>query len=186
MHRRFNSAQANPSFAEETMKIQFKASGILMVAALLASILALPTVGRAQATGSNASLADTITWLTSFLPTATGATDQTGKAYSSSITSTGGCNLVLTSTTPSNYSQSYTFSLSDVNPASVAPSAQNGAFGFTMTTRSATVKMGDNSNNTVILTYYVPVGYFADQTSAQRAANAFQHAVQLCANAQPF
>jgi hypothetical protein len=38
-------------------------------------------------------------------------------------------------------------------------------------------------------TTFIPsfsVGLFADQASAQRAVNAFQHAAQLCANAQPF
>ncbi len=32
----------------------------------------------------------------------------------------------------------------------------------------------------------VTLGYFSDQTGAERAVNALRHAVELCANAQPF
>jgi hypothetical protein len=81
------------------MKSQFKISGMLMAAVLLFGILALPTAAAPQTPdSSNASLADTLTWLKSFLPPATGAT-ASGPSFkdkgTSSITTVDGCNLAI-------------------------------------------------------------------------------------------
>jgi hypothetical protein len=173
------------------MKSQFKISGKLIVAALLVSILALPAVATPQTPdASNASLADTLTWLKSFLPMATGATT-TGADWNfrdtSSITYSNGCNLAIfvDYSADEGYSKTYTFSLSDIDPSQVRAHPQNDVFDVSLSTRGGANAVKFTSAK-AFFTNQVDVDTFADQASAQRAANAFQHAAQLCANAQPF
>jgi hypothetical protein len=168
------------------MKSQFKLSGTLVVATLLVGTMALPVAGSAQATGSNASLADTLTWLASFVPTATGGIGKLRDPETSNISNISGCNLVVTTTSPSYSSEVYTFSLSDIDPANISVVGDGGAFAVIMDTRGRAELIKHEMGGDVSHLIYVDLKDFADQTSAQRVANAFQHAAQLCANASPF
>lgn len=178
---------------EDMMKNIFKLSGQVTVATLLMAILALPTVGNAQTqAASNASLQDTLNWLTTFLPNATGANTGAGSTQSGSIDSVNGCNItilqqgVYPNQAPS--TGTYSFSLSDIDPTKISSSGTGaGTFAVVLNTRGGakSVKLVGNP----ILgshTSFVVLQAFADQASAQRVVNAFQHAAQLCANAQPF
>jgi hypothetical protein len=172
------------------MKSRFKISGKLMVAALLVSILALPAVGGTQATGSNASLADTLTWLTSFLPTATGAAASTGNGQvTSSIKVVNGCSVSIYTENSRSSSANFTltFSLSDIDPSSISVRAiSGGVFEVFLATRGGALLVKMQGSTFADSYGSAGVNYFADQASAQRVANAFQHAAQLCANASPF
>jgi hypothetical protein len=183
------------------MKNPLRTSQILLFATLLVSILALPTVGTTQ-TGSNASLQDTLTWLTSFLPSATGATNNSQNSSmqeTSSIAAVSGCSL--TAVTVNSFpgkglgSISYTgtFSLSDVDSSAVFQTLVPGSnlYSVYLVTRNSanlvklTVQNGSDPPD-IRFNSQVELGYFAEQASAQRVVNAFQHAAQLCANSQPF
>ncbi len=189
------------------MKSRFKLSRKRIIAALAVGILALPAVGRTQATGSNASLADTLTWLTSFLPTATGgqATVPNGTPGGPSVTisetttldPSSSCNITLRtdeltpaygSTTLIHQHGYETFSLSDIDPASVVASPDSGSNSVSFTTRGRAplVLFSHRDDQSPVRLPTAYVSYFADPASAQRVANAFQHAAQLCANAAPF
>jgi hypothetical protein len=195
MHSRSDPGRTSQSFAEEAiMKKQFKLSGELMVAALLVGILALPVVGGTQ-TGSNASLDDTLNWLTSFLPTATGAKTSNGIfRVTSSIAVARGCAISIRmyqerfdvpTSTPDTRTEE--FSLSDIDPATVTagPVPSDGVFQVYGSTRGGLKAVKDGNYPNGPTSEWV-IRAFADQASAQRVANALQHAAQLCANAQPF
>jgi hypothetical protein len=191
---RFDSGRTKTRFQVETMKIRFKLSGKLMTAALLVGILALPAAGRPQ-TGSNASLQDTLTWLTNFLPTATGAKSTDGFwnfRWTSRVAAARGCEISISiyaerPEVPNDAPETRTeeFSLSDIDAATVTAGPLYGVFQVYGSTRSG-IKAVKDSGFPNGPTSTVLIGYFADQASAQRAANAFQHAAQLCTNASPF
>ncbi len=171
------------------MKNRFRLSGKLMAAALLLAAPALPTAATPQTPDTpNVSLADTLTWLTSFLPTATGATSSGGVQRTSSITSSNGCNLTVLVDSSDASTMTYAFSLSDIDPTQVYYSPALGIGG-------ATVQLGTRGQASLVKATlfgkteffnFASAGFFADQASAQRVVNAFQHAAQLCANASPF
>ncbi len=171
------------------MKSRFKVSRMLIVAALLVGILTLPAEGGTQATESNGSLADTIAWLTSFLPTATGARGSV-LVISQRIGSSNGCNLTILehdSAGDTVIDSTYTFSLSDIDPSTVSVFQDGVAFAVNMKTRGQASVVREVVRGTVEFHYSdVSARDIADQASAQRVANAFQHAAQLCANTQPF
>jgi hypothetical protein len=151
---------------------------------IVGTFYAMPPLAVSQTPAtSTASLQDTLTWLTTFLPTATGA----GLA-TASIASQNGCTVTIAFTNISNgtVAITQTFSLGDLDSTTVAVNANNGLLQVKMSTRGLqkVVKwiVGSQQSNVA----GIAVGVFADQASAQRVANAFKHAVQLCANAQPF
>jgi hypothetical protein len=196
MRGKFDSGDCRAKPQEDAMRSRFKISGKLMAAALLVGVLALPAVGGAQ-TGSNASLGDTLAWLKDFLPTATGATLDFGAGKrvrtTASIAILGGCNVAIVeqktnidSPSSVNPDDKWTFSLSDMDPASGLVSSMNGGFIVTLGTSGKVPMVKMEEAGSVLHINYASAGTFADQASAQRVVNALQHAAQLCANAQPF
>jgi hypothetical protein len=166
-----------------------------MAAALLVGISAVPTAARPQAPDtSNASLADTLKWLKTFLPSNTGATRTWAglkQQTTASLVTVNGCNVAILeqSVDPDHpdkaTSLTETFSFSDLDPSRVGEGPNAGAFTVTFFTQeNAKIKYTSGTNTTFF--DLGNVGLFPDQESAQRAMNAFQHAAQLCANAQPF
>jgi hypothetical protein len=186
------------------MSYRLKPSGKLLSWILLAAIFALPTAGVPQTpAASNASLEDTLNWLIDFLPTATGATaldkidDNVSSAQFTANLAVGNtCNVginvsavFLQIDSHRNYSEtSYKVSLADIDPSSVkviSDAGFPGAIIVTLVTKGS-VPTVQNSLYPDRRQSNVPIGFFIDHARAQRAANAFQHAAQLCTNAQPF
>jgi hypothetical protein len=162
--------------------------GTLLMAGFIAPLHAVP---QTQDT-STASLADTLAWLVSFVPTQTGASFGDG-AITSTISNISGCNMTVTSSASFGYT-TYVFSLSDINPASIQVEKRDptNTFYLHMNTRASALLVketqapNDGQPPTTFQNSGVMIDLFADQTAAQRVVNAFQHAANLCANASPF
>jgi hypothetical protein len=192
----FDSSDRRAKSLEDAMRNGFKPSGKLTVTALLASLLALPTAATPQTT-SNASLADTITWLTSFLPTATdGRSDILQET--TTLVSFNGCSIVLHHSVVMfnagrqniDYFDDTTdsFSLSDIDPSTIKTDTNGGVYRVWLFTKGGSLLVQETGgyDNRLSHVAYSGAANFNDQASAQRVVNAFQHAAQLCANSQPF
>jgi hypothetical protein len=187
-----------------------------VLAAVMAFVSVTPFVSaqtRAKQPGSQAaaqppanspSLDDTLKWLADFLPTATGAkitlpgSSHTYQAESA-LRLGNGCQIVIaTNSVERNrdgtiYSQSQGeswFSLSDIDPETISvldhvsdyrPEVDVSVLtkNRSLAIRSSGANGEDRRNNAIF-------GYFNDRASADRVTNAFRHASELCAKAQPF
>jgi hypothetical protein len=146
------------------------------------------------ASQSGPSLDDTLKWLKDFLPGATGAVYQDHGQQSSETTSldvSDGCKVHIKSVgTPGSYWEEDDFSFAEIEPSTVVVELWQGttpqAFHVVMETRG--------KENTVISRSplgnrrfdVAGAGTFVDRAVAERVANAFRHAAELCAKTQPF
>jgi hypothetical protein len=188
------------------MKSRFEFSGTVIFAALLASILALATAATPQTPDtSTASLQDTLTWLSNYLPSATGETYSDGGVpitITTQISGWNGCTITLVITTVDSpttlnggstvaggtFTQRDVFSLSDIDSNSVKVDTQAGIWVLMNSSTNSiqeTYRHSDGTNSQSMKTL-TGAASFNDQSGAERAANAFRHAVNLCAKSQPF
>jgi len=162
----------------------------IVASAVVAAALAFPTVGGTQGQQfSNASLQDTLSWLRNFLPAATGAPNYYNMAMTESLDPGNGCQITLRIDTlyvaNNSHVHSYeSFSLSDIDPATVSASFFGGTgvnlVGYWTRGRASLIVDG-NDTGLRLSGAGGTIGYFTDPASAQRVANALQHAAQLCA-----
>jgi hypothetical protein len=179
----------------------------VIFAALLASILAVATVATPQTPDtSTASLQDTLTWLSNYLPSATGATysdDGAPITVTTQISGWNGCTITLVITTVESpatlqggstvaggtFTQRDVFSLSDIDSNSVKASPPPHGIWVDMNSSTNSIRetyTSSNGTNRQSMKTITGAGTFNDQSGAERAANAFRHAVNLCAKPQPF
>jgi len=180
---------------------------------VLAGSMLLGSRGAAAQTPSpsSPSLQDTLSWLKEFLPRATGGrvTEAGPGDVSDLITENleiiSGCHVAFhgdrtsyqNGKAMSSDDFTDTLSLADINPSTISVSASqlgpNGIAVFMYTTGN--IRLIADVNNHVsdgttehqaMHIYYESVGLFVDKASAQRVANAFKHAAELCASTQPF
>lgn len=154
---------------------------------------------RTLAAQSGPSLEDTLKWLKDSLPSLTGGTFQVSGMTISRMTSLeaiGGCQVRLHHTDtgfgPNVMLSTEKFSFSEIDSSTVKvgqdPSkTQPETYGVGMTTRGGAMTIIENppqvGKNRVNST---GAGGFTDRSSAERVANAFRHAAELCGKAQPF
>jgi hypothetical protein len=185
--------------------------GTLLMAGFIAPPHAVP---QTQDT-SNASLAETLSWIASFLPGATGApynggggltfTDTAQLEASNTCTITLVVVQVVTDASPGHprnatMTNRYNFSLADIDQKSIqAYSGDYTEVQISSPTRSIRETDSFINNNsganepvdlgggasTAVVSSF-RITSFNDQAGGQRVANAFQHAANLCANASPF
>ncbi len=165
-----------------------------------AALLAVP--GQAS-NSSSPSLADTLNWLQQFLPNATGArvggkNHTEGSKATANVEERNGCQVRLTETAilydangaaqQGSVTSTYEFSLGDLDSTDISVKSDNEF------PADIYVNLHTRGGSPIISTNLawepktsdVAVASFVDQASAQRAANAFKHAADLCASSQPF
>lgn len=171
---------------------------LVLAASLVLIVTTLPAQTPAPpASSSSPSLADTLNWLQQFLPNATGARYgyQNHASTTSNLRAISACeiSLTLTTVTYSNGAAStgnpavYQFSLGDIDPSTVHVAQDFGIY-VDMKTRGNALAISEDLGPPVgrINTAEAVAQNFGDTASAQRAADAFKHGAELCANTQPF
>jgi hypothetical protein len=155
-----------------------------------------------EPSGNPPSLDGTLKWLTDFLPTATGATSAAGPdGISQRIVTTartdGGCKIRV-ELNISRFKQDgellkssrvdAIFSLSDIDAATISDVEElNHVVDVMMITRNESALIGwDDDTGNDNKRARIWLGNLVDRASAKRAVNAFRHASELCAKAQPF
>jgi hypothetical protein len=195
------------------MKRRFNLKHELILTAPLVCILALPTAATPQTPdASHASLQDTLNWLVSFLPTATGGSVSIPNRHNhkkhATLTDTttlskwNGCKVSFTSNGNWAYPDGSTmkevdtaeFSLSDITPASIKivdepPDSWTGDYivlSLSSETESIhffhTIVSGGGEEK---MQSAIAFGYFHDRARAEQAADAMRHATVLCAKPRP-
>jgi hypothetical protein len=152
----------------------------------------------ASPANNSPSLDETLKWLTDFFVTATGGkTNRPGWSDVQDDTSLhriNGCQIEFVTNSRtfdkdgkvSGSGSYYTvLSLSDIDPQAVIVT-DDVSDGYRLAVKLSTrnqariIKVGQEMRGSVF------IDAFVDRAHAERAANAFRHAVELCANAQPF